>query len=1102
MSTLTLGLDIGTNSIGWCVVSETDVLALSSRIIPMGAEKDDFEKGKTVSKNADRRLQRGIRRGNQRYKLRRKMLQNALGKLGLLPDEHLRLLADPATLYGLRIKALNEAVSAEELGRIFLLLNQRRGFKSNRLAQNEEDGKPENKAKPTKAIKPTPTDDHPDAARPKKPTYLDDLKSTDELIDQAGGVGHYLMQGLAKNPYFRIRNHHIERKRYMEEFDAIWAAQAPHHPEVLTEENRKWIRDKIIYFQRQLKSQKKSIGICQFENQVVDGKEVGKKVCPKTAPIAQEVRIWQMLNNLRAFDAQGRDLPIAHAQRQKLFDTLALTDKLEKKQIIKQLGFADDVRINFDKIAGQTTRVKLQKALEKAYGKKDKTVIALLDASGYMEDLWHMIYSIEDATALKRALVARAFVVNGQPFYLNDVAASALNAVHFERSYGSLSARALKKLLPHLQLGKMYSEACKEVYGHHSHFEKDKSGRALADSLAKLHANTLRNPVVEQVVNETIGLVNALLHRFGPFAAIRVELARELKQDKGKREATHKRIEQETKERDDIKTKLIKDFSLKAPSANDILRYQLWLECGKTSPYTGNPIPASELFNGQGLWDIEHIFPKSRFFDDSAFNKTLCERNINKEKNKMTAYEYIHSRPDALRDALLANLDRNMPYNKRKRMLEKEIPEDFVERQLKATQYISVRVVDELMKVCPSVGVTSGAITSHLRHEWGLDDMLYRIVVGRPRDHQNRDNNEPFTKRDDHRHHAVDAVVIAMTTQAMIQRLNRLNAQQGSLEGRKIAAPWGDAFVARVEPHVRAILVSHKFRPRLTTSRVNAYTNLRTGLTETQRTVNARGALHKDTMYGQITRPPLPKQEQAVAKKGKAAAAKAPQTGFTIRKALTALSQPEVDRIVDHRLRALVKERLAGKDVKNAFKDLDANPIWQNEAKGIAVKSVKVYADKTSMYALRKKENGDEKDFVQLRNNHHIAIYEDALGNRSEEVVSQMEAVKRKLAKLPVVNPRAADGRRFMFSMQINEMFLIDLDPEQTDVNDPKNARLVSKHLYRVQKLSSQYYVFRHHLATTLDNDTQMVRIQSMPNTVSLFKVRIDITGQLLPAHD
>jgi CRISPR-associated endonuclease Csn1 len=203
---------------------------------------------------------------------------------------------------------------------------------------------------------------------------------------------------------------------------------------------------------------------------------------------------------------------------------------------------------------------------------------------------------------------------------------------------------------------------------------------------------------------------------------------------------------------------------------------------------------------------------------------------------------------------------------------------------------------------------------------------------------------------------------------------------------------------------------------------------------------------------------------------------------------------------VDPRIKALVMDRLNGRTAKEGLADIQQNPLWQNAEKRIPIKSVKVFALATQLPALRTKPNGDPKDFVSLSNNHHVALYEDpATGKRSETVVSQMEAVHRKKQGLSPIDRNPTDGRRFLFSMQINEMFLIGLDPELVDVNDPANAAEVSRCLYRVQKLSSVYYVFRHHLATQVTDDRQMVRIVSFPRTEDLYKVRIDITGKLLP---
>jgi hypothetical protein len=369
----------------------------------------------------------------------------------------------------------------------------------------------------------------------------------------------------------------------------------------------------------------------------------------------------------------------------------------------------------------------------------------------------------------------------------------------------------------------------------------------------------LRNPLAEQIINETLKMVKEIWKQEGEKPSeIRVELARELKNSLDERKKITEANEKNRKTNERVKQRLIElnretslgnieryrlwsmqatepfptPISVKEPTAAEIEKMRLWEDQRCISPYTGQPISLTNLFD-KGLYDIDHIIPKSRYFDDSLTNKVVCERSVNIDKGNRTAWEYFEV--GSLTEKLLTkdsftNLVNDRFYGKkRKNLLATKIPQDPVARQLKDTQYIAIRVREELSKIVGSdnVNTTTGGVTDYLRHHWGLTDKFKEITIDRyekvkpivaeieyerykkifsekEKEYMEtglvltdklatkadfiKEFNESYiikkdntlkikgwSKRVDHRHHAMDALIIACTEQTHIHRLNNLN---------------------------------------------------------------------------------------------------------------------------------------------------------------------------------------------------------------------------------------------------------------------------------------------------------------------------------------
>ncbi len=1262
-----LGLDLGVTSIGWAMIEEpvngdsskNRILGMGSRIIPLSPdENDEFTKGNALSTNAKRRMQRSARRNLQRYRLRKHLLTKVLKENEMFPDENLFKL-DSVALYSLRDKAVTGRIELNELGRILFLLNQKRGYKSNRKAQNEED-----KSVPKEQVEKTGRPDENEEKKPVKPGYLDMIVEREKIIAaEKLTIGQYLYKQLLSDRHFRIKENIFLRASYMDEFDRIWSEQQKYYPEVLSNSLYDRLRNQIIYFHRPLKSQKALVGKCRFETK--------NRTIPKSSPLFQICKIWQELNNVeiisyrgikgveedQRFDKTGKRF-LDIDEKQRIFQILNSAEKLTKRDLLKELGYKsgfDNYGINLQKdLEGNRTYAMTRKAFVKAgIERPDILQFNLKEETGEeasntetgeiyqkkcisrefekepLYEFWHLLYSVDDTDLLIRSLVSR--------YQFTPAQARLLAKLDFHKAgYGNLSAKAIRNILPYLTRGAKYHEACQYAGYKHSDFltKEENLARNLSDRLELLKKGSLRNPVVEKIINQTINLVNAILDEpeLGRPDEIRVELARELKQNAEERKKTQQNITKLNSWHNEIDEKLRNEFGFSRVSHNDIERYKLWKEFGEVSPYEpGKVISLSELFDGKS-YDIEHIIPRSRLFDDSFSNKTICSRALNSGesgKNRMTACDFMKTRGEAIFSEyvdFVTHAYKNGRISKTKfnrlMMPETEIPTDFINRQLAETRYITREIKGVLSQICRNVYSTSGQITSELRYLWGYDDITMDLNMKKYEeagltdtftDKNGRVINriKHWTKRDDHRHHAIDALVIACTKQSIIQRMNNLNqvsaeskpGKEGNQLRGRIEKTSLVGFIQELRPFptemvkqaVEGILISYKPGKRVAILNRNSYRHKK-GEKPVQETFTPRGFLHKETVYGMIRRyeeVPLNTRFSRVEdvaneqlkkflkhhlsefneEPGKAFSAKEVSNlikqisdgnnikgirekdgkltvtcfkrEFVVRYPLSSLKAKDMSSVVDGRVKKILEERISQKGEKNAFRDLINDPVWLNREKGIQIKSVRLFTGYEGLVPLHKaiggKTFGANKylqgakpvNYVITRNNHHIAIYRDQNGNLQENAVTLWDALERKKYGIPVVvkNPRSVwdyvlakedekeipssilenlpgDSWEYITSMQQNEMFVFGLEREALEAAIMENNySIISRNLFRVQKISQNYYVFRHHLETKVDDKKiggeqlskdlgRIVVVQSLGRMTGI-KVRVNNIGKI-----
>ena len=570
-----LGLDLGVGSIGWSLITldesghPAEILGMGSRIVPLTSDDmQEFQKGKAITKNKDRTMKRSARRGLDRYQQRRAKLSRLLCEFGLGFPRPLMSLS-PLALWGLRADAATEGkvISLAELGRVLYHLNQKRGY---RHSKSDESSKQDTE-------------------------YVAAVKTRyTELKNESLTIGQYMYRYLSRSAergadalscvHYRVKDQVYPREAYMEEFDRIMAVQQKAYPEVLTSVVLQKLRD-CIFFQRPLKSCKHLVSYCEFERKTkevqipvvgADGTtsyktkivDIGPKVAPVSSPLAEVCRLWESINNIRIYYPDGAVYPLSLEHKQAFFNKLQESESLKFSDAKKIIGAKAKDKLWCNDllksgIKGNRTTATLRKLIEdypqyKALLRFDLKqedscrvdlstgeVLPLISVSYLNEPLyklWHILYSVAEREAMGNALRKQLGIEQSD---LDKGLLDACMKIDFtKQGYCNKSAKFMCKLLPYLQQGYMYSEAA-DLAGYKHSDSKTKEElehRELKSRIELLPKNSLRQPIVEKVLNQMINLVNALKDKYGEIDEVRVELARELKMGREERETTSRRI--------------------------------------------------------------------------------------------------------------------------------------------------------------------------------------------------------------------------------------------------------------------------------------------------------------------------------------------------------------------------------------------------------------------------------------------------------------------------------------------------------------------------------------------------------------------------------
>lgn len=778
----------------------------------------------------------------------------------------------------------------------------------------------------------------------------------------------------------------------------------------------------LIFYQRPLKSKKSLIADCPYEyyeyikRDTGEVKKQGIKCIAKSNPYYQEFRLWQFILNLRFYDTvDNKDVTLKYLSspedKVRLFAYLNDQKEINQENLLKDFLKLKKVKIGLEKkfpirwnyiedkekkYPCNETRYELLVALDKAGYDR-----SFIDDREQLYRLWHLLYSVESKEEAGSALRK----IQNDDNFVNAF----LRIKPFKKDYGAYSEKAIKKLLAVMRMGSLWNEAdiceetkvriqhiivgdidektkermggngrlftqlsdfqglpewlaCYVVYGRHSeatdiqHWRKPENLMAYIKSFKQ---HSLRNPIVEQSILETLKTVHDIWKTAGHIDEIHIELGRNMKSTAEQRaymskqilrnENTNLRIKNLLMElKRDINIQNVRPYSpmqqeilriyeegalqnllkedndyleiskisqMAQPSSHELQRYKLWLDQKYRSPYTGKAISLAKLFTS--AYQIEHIIPQSRYFDDSFNNKVICEAEVNTLKSNLLGFEFIKKyggkivHCTMLGDVKVFNEQEYKNFvtehyadnkHKKENLLLEDIPQDFLSRQMSDSQYISrvvktllsniVREDDEREATSKFVISCTGKITDRLKKDWGLNDVWNNVVYSRFERLNQLTQTEDFgywdnkggkrvfqtmvplelqrgfsKKRIDHRHHAMDALVIACTSRKIINYLNNESAktliQREDLrkelcdKSRTIRKPW-PTFTQDVYAALEDVVVSFKNNVRVINKTTNCYERYDQAgkkIIAKQKSKDMwaiRKPLHKETVFGHV----------------------------------------------------------------------------------------------------------------------------------------------------------------------------------------------------------------------------------------------------------
>lgn len=1026
MASYTLGLDIGSNSVGWAVVEtggKPEIVDLGVRVFPeegKGASVARGGKKVRVSQRAKRGVDRRSRRCGERRVRRREKLVDILVETGLLPsdkEELGRLLAETDP-YELRARGLDKPLKSDEFGRVLVHLNKRRGYRSNRKGGDGAEDKMVKK-------------------------HWEELKTE---MGSAGArtlgeylykVGHGKVEDVSGFEEGRIRNRRTFRKMYEDEFEQLWEEQGKYHGEVLTGELKDRVYESIFY---QRPPKYKEPGVCEL-----DGEPRAMRACWA----ARQFKLWQTASNFRVESKYKEPQPLEGDHREELVKWMARSKSVKFGTIRKKWGdwVPEDATFNFEEDGRKKTLAGDEFLAEIRRGYSGNRWDALCEE----EQRWMVdLLAKEEEKGIRGAFRKR--------LKMEEETIGKLLKIHIPEGRMSFSEEAIERLLPYLRDGKRTDEAIALAY------PVESPVGAGEERLPPVEA--IENHVVMKAMCGVRKLVNCIIDEYGKPSRIKVELARDLNKSRAEKDKIRRENEANAKRNQGVREKLKqleREYGVQIPPSRDnVVKYRLWEETWEACIYCGRKIHPSKLFGEYADCEVEHILPRKRSLQPHQYaNKTISHVRCNKLKDNKTPFEAYKDEPEEYRQLLKRVFASKMPKAKKMRFLQEDVGLDkSVERNMNDARYIARTALGYLRKLGGPVMGTKGMATGLLRREAGFDTLLEALAVGR--------------KHEDNRNHAIDAVVVALTTGDLLRNLARKYVSGG---GFRLAELWGPVR-RQLEEKLPGLDVS--YRPRY---RISDYLHLEQpfGLTDEVKEAFSEGRMEQLSEHAWLCREKLPyvsrKTLVSLINKVGDIDLKIPTDAVNIRSAIEKqLKREGID--------------VGNPDAKVPKITLKGLHIESKDGRKILVKKIRVRSEHGYMVIVTDSDGNPYKAYP-TKNNHHIEIVKDsATGERRGIIVTQIEAARRWATKKAIVEKKH-DGAEFVMSLCRNEMFLAEMDDG-------------SEVLHRVEKMSEKGIILRPHTygGVCSDYDKPPLVLRRSPNTLKGHKVTVDLLGRVQRAND
>ncbi len=795
MSKVILGLDLGITSIGWALVMVDEEKALSNNIIASGVRiftiAEHPKDGKSLA--LPRREARGARRTTKRKAQKIRAIKRLLLKEKVLTQHELDNLfignKGQKDVWDLRREALYRELDNKELSRIMIHLAKHRGYFSNRKSE-----KPDKSDKEAKAV-------------------LGGIGLNKKILEDTKylTIGEYISTKVKKRNGKDVEgklNYENSVERYMlsDEISTIFSKQKEFDNKLVSDDLLQTYKE-IAFEQRPLKSVAHMVANCPFE--------VDEKRASKSSYTFEYFRALQTIKNLRVINDDLEQMPLLLEQIHQVIRE-AKINNLSYKALKKLFPEYKDMKIKgllyHDQKTGEIKDPEKVKFIEFTAYQRIKKAIQEVD-NLYWEKIENDTDTLDAiATVLTTEKNDEESMKQLKEIVESEAVCEALISLSFSK-FGHLSNKALKKIIPFQEKGEDYDKACKSAgYDFQAIFKGDKT--RFLPPLSKQENLEMTNPVVKRAIAQMRLVFNALARDYGEIDAVHVEFTRDIKKSHDDR----RKIQKAQGEFRDTKEKAREqaiDKLGKEPSGHELLKFRLWEEQKHYCIYSGTYINPDTLCDPYAT-QVDHILPYSRSMDDSLNNKVLCLTKENQDKGSLSPFEYMGS--DKQSSRWLEFVERVNDLDKKKqakknRLLKTNFDDsseiDFKKRNINDTSYISKFVKNYIeshiafkkSNMTRHVFTMNGMLTSQLRYKWGVGD-------------KNRNN---------HLHHAEDAIILAFSTQSMVQNLSTVSAKREgfSYKDKKEKAKFLrfitplEEFGVKVKESLEQIFVSHMPRRKI-----------------------------------------------------------------------------------------------------------------------------------------------------------------------------------------------------------------------------------------------------------------------------------------------